>query len=185
MPAAASCSLAGGILRLLVANATDLTASTLTITNTGATRHQITAIDVALDWYEIKFDKKRDASAAAENTRPGAAAFTHTVSVLISTDDTGTHKSLIDLQDCCGVVSLAKLASGKWILLGLNYSKLDATYDSADMQVKYDFTSGANRADEAAGATVALSTENVNFGYMDVAPAAAATAIAAIVANTP
>jgi len=187
MPAPASCNLAGGILRLLVAKANDVltVASAITITNTGVTRSQVTAFAAGLDWYEIKFDKKRDATAGAENTLAGKAAFTHSVTVLTSTDDFDTQRSLTELQDCCGYVALVKHASGNWALYGLNYSKTDASYDPADMQVKYDFTTGANRADAAAGGTVAFSSENVNFSWLPVSPAAAATAIAAIVAHTP
>ncbi len=189
MPNPASCNLAGGILRLLVAKSEDLVLSgvgvSFTITNTGTTRNQITAIAAGLDWYEIKFDKKRDATALAENTLAGKAAFTHSVTGLTSTDDFDTQRSLTELQDCCGYVALVKHASGNWAVYGLNYSKSDASFDSADMQVKYDFTTGANRADAAAGGTVAFSSENVNYSWLPVSPSAAATAIAAIVAHTP
>lgn len=178
MPAAANCSLAGGVLRVLVADAADLVLDGLTpsftITNTGLTRHQITAIAAGLDWYELKFDKSRDASAGAENTRGGAASFTHTVSVLTSTGDFATQRALIDLQNCCGYVALVKHADGNWAMYGLNYSIGDGSYDSADMKVKYDFNTGANRADEAAGGTIALSSTNVNFTWLPVSPAAAA-----------
>lgn len=185
MPAKTTCNIAGGLLRILVAKASDLNASTLTITNTGITRHQITAIAAILNWYEIKFDKNRDASATAENLRAGASAFSHNISALISTDDFETQRSLIDLQDCCGYIALIKHASGNWALYGLNYSKNDATYDSADAQVKFDFATGANRADEAVGATLTLSSPNVNFTWLPVSPSAAATAVAAIVVHTP
>lgn len=184
MPAAANCSLAGGVLRVLVADAAQVEAlAPFTITQTGVTRHQITAIAAGLDWYELKFDKARDASAAAENTRAGANAYTHTVSVLTSTDDFATQRALIDLQNCCGYVVLVKHASGNWAMYGLNYSVTDASYDSADMKVKYDFTTGANRADEGAGGTVALSSANVNFTFIPVSPAAAAGVT--VVAYTP
>ena len=189
MPNPAFCNLAGGILRVLVAKSEDLVltgvGASFTITDTGVTRSQITAIAAGLDWYEIKFDKKRDASAAAENTLGGRPAYTHTVSVLTSTADFDTQRSLTELQNCCGYVVLVKYADGNWAMYGLNYSASDASYDPADMQVKYDFTTGANRADAAAGGTVAFSSENVNFSWLPVSPAAAATAIAAIVAHTP
>lgn len=185
MPAAANCSLAGGLLRVLVAKASALLPTHLTVTTTGATRHQITAIDVTLPWYELKFDRNKDASALTENTVAGAAAYSHTVNVLTSTDDFATQTALAELQDCCGYIALVKFPSGNWAMLGLNYSKSDGSYDAADMKVKYDFNSGANRTDTAAGGTVAIASENVNYTWLPVAPAAAAAAITAIVAHTP
>jgi hypothetical protein len=179
MPAPVDCNISGGILRVLVAKAEDIllsdnAAPSFTIPNTGLTRYQVDDIDAALNWYELKFDRASDASADAENTVAGAAAYTHTVTVRTKTTDADTQRALIDLQNCCGYIALVKYATGVWALFGLNYSTKDGSYDSADMKVKNDFTSGANRADAAAGGTLAVSSPNVNFSWIPVAPAAIA-----------
>lgn len=176
MPSPTDCSLTGGVQRILVAKVSDLILSgvgaSLTI-GTTTTRYQVTAIDAALDWYEIKFDKTRDASAGSENTRAGAKAFTHTVLANVSTDDFDTQRSLIELQNCCGYIALVKHQSGRWFVYGLNLNTTDSTYDGADLKVTLNFGTGANVADEAAGHNVTLSSPNVNITQIPVTAAAA------------
>lgn len=176
MPAPVNCSLVGGVQRVLVAKVSELILSgvgaSLTF-GTTTTRAQVTAIDAGLDWYELKLDKSRDASAGSENTRAGATAFTHTVLMNVSTDDFDTQRSLRELQNCCGYVALVKHQSGRWYLYGLNFNDADNTYDGADLKVTLNFTTGANVADEAAGHNVTLASPNVNTTQLPVTASAA------------
>jgi len=177
LPAQTTCNIAGSIRRLLVAKASDVVLSGLTASftfGTTTTRYQITDIEAALNWYEIPFDKTRDATASAENTRAGAGAFTHTVSVNISTDDFDTQRSIMELQDCCGYVALVQHSTGRWAMYGLNFSKDDSSYDPAQLKVTANFTTGANVADEAAGHNVTISSTNVTSYWLPVSAAAAA-----------
>lgn len=187
LPVPSNCSLSGGIRRILVAEAATLVLSgpsaSFTVVNTGTTRYQVTAIDAALEFYEIPFDKNRDASATVENVLAGRLAFTHTIAANLSTDDFDTQRSVMELQDCCGYVALIQHQSGRWYLYGVNFSKDDASYDAAYLRVQANFATGANVADEAAGHAITISATNVNSYALPVT-AAAATGVT-IIAHTP
>lgn len=179
--------MSGSFRRLLVAKVSDIAladAVTPSFTfGTTTTRYQITAIDAALNFYEVPFDKNRPARADAENTRAGAAAFTHTIVANISSDDFDTQRSLIDMQDCCGYIALVLHQTGRWGLYGLNLTKATSEYDAAQLKLTTNFTTDETVAGENAGHNLSLSSTNVNFYWIPVSAAAAAGVT--IVAHTP
>lgn len=188
--AAQNCFPKGSIRRILVAEVSNIQPQTavtpsFVITNTGATRHQITSIDATLDFYEIEFDRtnKKDASASATNNRAGAPDFTHTVLVNISSDEFDITRQLIEGQSCCGYIVLVQNNSGKWYMLGLDYDIVTAEYNPAYMLMQHDATTGTRKNAEDAGSTLTFIAESVSNTWIPVSTAAAEGVT--IVAHTP
>lgn len=178
LAAATDCGISGSARKLYVAPASALqlqnaVTPSFTITNTGATRHQITGIDAALEFFEVPFSKDRDALVDVANSRAGARAFAHTVTVNVNTDEFDIQRQLIEGQPCCGYIVLAWMNSDRWMMLGIDYNPRTANYDAALMKLQHNFTSGATKTAEDAGSTIIFSAEAVTASWLPVSSAAA------------
>jgi hypothetical protein len=171
IPAATECAPAGSIQDVLVIPSSEVLigAGGIAISNVGVGAHTITAINTALDFRRINFDQERPARAASEQTNPGQNAFTHTVSLNISSDETAIEVQLPELSGCCGFVVLVLHSTGRAFAYGLNYSRATGVAKAGAMKAQVNNDTGEEVAGTEVGSSITFTSTRMNYQRIPIA----------------
>ena len=161
----------GSYTRLLLRKA-NVNPADWTVTNTGTTRHTITAI-AALSpsltgWTEFFPDSTRDAQADDIQAAGGKGSFTHIITGAIVGSSFAAQRMIIDGQRCCGYIALVEIG-GLWFAYGVNYDETTGRILSfAKLLPLAATTTGANREAEDAGTIMTFSRDKVTSARLCV-----------------